>query len=465
MRVRSIPFAAMAALLLAVASVSAFAAPVDSGAVRPGRLLDALMRADFAGASGQLAPELAAKLDAGKLKQTWNGLQGQAGAYVSHAASQNLFLDNAPVVVMPLRFAKAPLDMLVSCDGQGQVSALHFMPPEIVAVVAQKTASRAVQTHVQADGVRVSPLGVPTPAGPLHGALTLPAGHGPFPAVVLVAGSGAQDMDETLGPNKPFRDIANALAREGVASLRYDKRPYDYPKSWSDKSGPVIDAEVTEDAVTAARLLARQKPVDPQRVFVLGHSLGAMMAPRVGQRDPQLAGLVLMASSARRILDVMEQQTREQTLKAGGSAADAAQAVQPIAKEKKLLAAASPGQVAPQGDFEGQPQGYWVSWSRVDPVADAKALSMPMLIVQGGSDFQVSPTRDFARWKQVLAGRPQVAFHLYPGLSHLFMPAGKTGTLVDYGTPGHVDAQVLGDIAAWIKSQVPTKGRRVGSTR
>lgn len=465
MRERSIPFAAVASLTLAVACVSAFAGPVDRCAARPGLLLDALTRADFAGTSGQLAPELAVKLDAGKLERTWSGLQAQAGAYVSRGAPQNLFLDNAPVVVVPLRFAKAPLDMLVSCDGQGRVAALHFMPPEIVAVVAQKTASRAVQAHVQADGVRVSPLDVPTPAGPLHGALTVPAGHGPFPAVLLVAGSGAQDMDESLGPNKPFRDIANVLARNGIASLRYDKRPFDYPKSWGDRSGPTIDAEVTDDAVTAARLLTRQKAIDPQRVFVLGHSLGAMMAPRIGRRDPQLAGLVLMAASARRILDVMEQQAREQTLKAGGSADDAAQAVQPIAQERHMLSAIGQGQAASEGDFEGQSQTYWLSWSRVDPVIDAKVLSMPMLFLQGGSDFQVSPTQDFARWKQVLAGRPQVTFHLYPGLSHLFMPAGKTGTLVDYGAPGHVDAQVLGDVAAWIKSQVPARAGRVAGTR
>lgn len=465
MRVRSSLFAASAGLLLAVTFAPAFAAPMDTCAASSGRVLDALTRADYAGAGGHFAPELAGKLDAGKLKQTWNGLQGQAGAYVSHGASQNLFVDNLPVVVMPLRLAKASLDMLAGCDGQGRISALHFMPPAIVAVVAQKTAFRAVQAHVQADGVRVSPLDVPAPTGPLHGALTLPAGHGPFPAVVLVAGSGAQDLDETIGPNKPFRDIANALAREGIASLRYNKRPYDYPKNWSDRSGPVIDAEVTDDAVTAAHLLAQQKSIDPRRVFVLGHSLGAMMAPRIGQRDPQLAGLVLMAASARRILDVMEQQAREQTLKAGGSPAQAAQAVQPLAKERQLLSAIGPGQAAPQGDFDGQPQAYWLSWSRVDPVADAKALSMPMLLLQGGSDFQVSPTQDFARWKQVLTGRPQVALHLYPGLSHLFMPAGKTGTLIDYATPGHVDAQVLDDIAAWIKAQVPAKGSRVAEAR
>jgi len=83
----------------------------------------------------------------------------------------------------------------------------------------------------------------------------------------------------------------------------------------------------------------------------------------------------------------------------------------------------------------------------------AKKSSMPMLILQGGGDFQVSPTLDFARWQQALAGRPQTDFHLYPGLSHLFMPAGKTETVADYQTPAHVDAKVIADIAAWVKAR------------
>jgi alpha-beta hydrolase superfamily lysophospholipase len=257
-------------------------------------------------------------------------------------------------------------------------------------------------------------------------------------------------MDETIGPNKPFRDIAEGLARAGIASLRYDKRTFDHPEG---ASGMVIDAEVTDDVVAAAHLLAQQKAVDPQRVFVLGHSLGAMMAPRIGQRDPQLAGLVLMAAPARGIFDVLEQQTREQLARKGAAPTVIAQAVQAYAKERQLLAAIGPGQSAPQGDFSGAPQGYWLSWLRVDAVADAKATALPMLILQGGSDFQVSPTLDFARWQQQLAGRPHTTFHLYPGLSHLFMPAGKTGTVADYKTPEHVDAQVIGDIAVWVKAQ------------
>jgi len=177
------------------------------------------------------------------------------------------------------------------------------------------------------------------------------------------------------------------------------------------------------------------------------------MAPRIGRRDPQLAGLVLIAGPARHILDALEQQAREQSIRAGLSSADVQKNVQAITDEKALLAKVGQNGDAPAGSFNNAPQTYWLSWQRVDPVADAQALSMPMLILQGTGDFQVSPTLDFGRWKEVLGQRDNTAFHLYPGLNHLFMPVGKTGTLADYTMPGRVDPQVIADVATWIKVQ------------
>ncbi|MDE2272449.1 MAG: hypothetical protein KGJ94_10785, partial [Xanthomonadaceae bacterium] len=101
---------------------------------------------------------------------------------------------------------------------------------------------------------------------------------------------------------------------------------------------------------------------------------------------------------------------------------------------------------------------YWLSWSRVDPLAEAKQLSLlPILILQGGSDFQVSTRNDFDAWNRALAGHANVTFHLYPGLSHLFTPAGKTLTTADYARPAHVDPRVIRDLAAWIKSRRPAR--------
>ncbi|RAO75945.1 hypothetical protein CA260_14925 [Dyella jiangningensis] len=333
--------------------------------------------------------------------------------------------------------------MRVACNGEGEVSGLRFLPmPSSVSTEALGTGERR--------------LAVSTPLGPLPGILTLPAGEGPFPVVVLVAGSGPHDGDETIGPNKPFRDIAQGLAAAGIASLRYDKRSLTYATRMAATTDVTIDDEVTDDALTATRLAGSQPGIDPHRVFVLGHSLGAYMAPRIGQRNPGLAGLVLLAAPARSLLDVQAQQVREVGKRRGMSDEQVAHGLKAIADEKQWLAEAGVGK-HPTGSFEGVPQSYQLSLRDYDVVAVAKGLHVPLLLLQGGSDFQVSPQQDFARWQSALAGRPQVTFHRYDGLSHLFMPAGSSGTPADYQAPAHVDDQVIRDISNWVKAQPPRR--------
>jgi hypothetical protein len=176
------------------------------------------------------------------------------------------------------------------------------------------------------------------------------------------------------------------------------------------------------------------------------------MAPRIAQRDPALAGVIMLAAPARRLLDVSAQQVREQGLRHGESPAQIEASEKAIAAEQQLLAEADPGH-PPAGSFGGAPQSYWLSLYDYDQVAVAQHLPIPLLIMQGGADFQVSPTADFARWQQALAGQKRASFHLYPDLSHLFMPKGPSGTLQDYQAPGHVDAQVIRDLADWIRAQ------------
>lgn len=271
---------------------------------------------------------------------------------------------------------------------------------------------------------------------------------------MLVQGSGAHDLDETAGPNKPFRDIADGLAKAGIASLRYDKCTFDYALKAAANPDFTIDDEVTDDALTALRLLAKQKSVDPHRVFVLGHSLGAQMAPRIAKRDPQLAGVIMLA--ARPLLDVLAEQIREGGQRAGQTKAQIAKAEQPVVAEQAILAKADP-QHPPKGmsyAIPGAPvpQVYQLSLHDYHQVAVAKSLTVPMLILQGGNDFQVSPINDFDAWKKALAGKSNVTFHLFPGLSHLFM-SGPTKSPADYEKPAHVDPAVIRAIADWIKAQ------------
>lgn len=466
----------MIAVLAPMAAVPALAQPAAQCRANGEAALAALTQGRFGQATRNFSPETARHVSASALQTAWEGMSSRLGAFESLAPLAPRNIGGADLLVADLAFAHGGLAALVGCDAEDRITTFRLvpasaMPPaasapsatapsaeSAMATLAAEAAARQSAPHppvaarAEAGGVRVAPLEVPTPWGPLRGALTLPAGEGPFPAVVLVAGSGANDLDETIGPNKPFRDIAEGLAKAGIASLRYDKRTFDYALRAADDTTFTVDDEVTDDAVAAARLLAKQQSIDPRRVFVLGHSEGAMLAPRIARRDRRVAGIVMLAAPARQLLVVARDQLRELAAQHGATAAQVEAALIANEAELTLLDNAHP-EHPPQGSFGGAPQSWWLSLHRYDQVAVAKSLKLPMLILQGGSDFQVSPTLDFDAWKRALAGRSNVTFHLYPGMSHLFRPAGKTGTVADYLQPGATSPQVIDDIAAWIKAQ------------
>ena len=132
---------------------------------------------------------------------------------------------------------------------------------------------------------------------PLDGLLTLPARRGRSTAVVLVSGSGPQDKDETGGPNKPFRDLAEGLAERGIASLRYDKRTKAYPPA-ANPADFTPTQEYVPDALAAINLLRSRPEVDPKGIYVLGHSQGGTYAPKIAQDHPAIAGVILLAAAS-----------------------------------------------------------------------------------------------------------------------------------------------------------------------
>jgi uncharacterized protein len=288
---------------------------------------------------------------------------------------------------------------------------------------------------------------------PLDGVLVLPDGEGKkFPAVVLVHGSGAHDRDETIFAVKPFKDIATSLVGAGVAVLRYDKRSFIYGKQMmQDPGGLTVGTEVIDDAIAAANLLKADPRIDADKVFILGHSLGAMLAPRIDVEGGDFAGLVLMGGSPRTLWQIIYDQNqvglatlsgeqREQGEKAFAAFAALMDSLPTMPDEvaKKTMAANIPA--------------YYLKEMDLRPASEyLKDIDKPMLIMQGAHDISVSVEKDFGEYKRLLGGRSNVTFRFYPELNHLFMPS-KYGTIEDYNVPGHVDEAVLADIASWILS-------------
>jgi len=409
----------------------------DAPATLANRLLDHLQTGDYAAAEAMFSPEMAAAVPQDKLKAVWESLPAQIGPLRTRGEAKVAPHQDMQVALVRLEFANGAINAQVAVNAQGKVAGFLLQP-----------APPAAATPVPADASyqeREFPVGTGDQA--LAATLAMPKGTGPFPAVVLVHGSGPQDRNETIGPNRPFLDIARGLAAQGIAVLRYEKRSKARPQDFTGKSF-TVDDEVTDDAVAAITTLRAQPGIDGKRVFVLGHSQGGMLAPRIAQRSGQVTGLILFAAPARSLLTILPEQNRYLLAKQG-PATPQAQAF----LDKLDAQIANVRGNAPDDSTDtplGLPARYWRSLEAIDPVAEAKALNLPLLLLQGGRDFQVVDT-DWQRWRTGLDGDRQATFKHYPALNHLGITGEGAGTLSEYQRPGQVDPQLVADTARWIK--------------
>ncbi len=425
----------IALVLGALFSPATFAA--DAPGALANRLLDHLQAGDYAAAEAMFSPEMAAAVPQDKLKAVWESLPAQIGPLRTRGEAKVAPHQDMQVALVRLDFANGAINAQIAVNAQGKVAGflLQPAPPEAATPVP------ADASYLERD------LTVGSGGQALAATLAIPKGAGPFPAVVLVHGSGPQDRNETIGPNRPFLDIARGLAAQGIAVLRYEKRSKARPQDFTGKSF-TVDDEVTDDAVAAIATLRSLPEIDGKRVFVLGHSQGGMLAPRIAQRAGQVAGLILFAAPARSLLTILPEQNRYLLAQQG-----------PPSAEKQAFLDKLDAQIAnvrgnaPDDSTDtplGLPARYWRSLEAIDPVAEAKASALPLLLLQGGRDFQVIDT-DWQRWHAGLAGDRRATFKHYPALNHLGIAGEGVGSLSEYQRPGQVDPQLVADISAWIK--------------
>jgi pimeloyl-ACP methyl ester carboxylesterase len=276
----------------------------------------------------------------------------------------------------------------------------------------------------------------------------------PVPVVVLVQGSGPHDADETVGPNKPFRDLAMGLAAAGIASLRYDKRTHFAPQTF--QTHPDLDHEVTLDAVAALQFVSALPEIDRSRIFLLGHSLGGTMAPVIASdflagNHGSLRGIIFMAAGAVSVDETIERQMTFQAKRHDASPS----AIEQVQKQWQDVFATAKDTNTPADRVLGvgalqAPAGYWRSWLAQDPAAGLAKLGLPALVLHGFNDIQVSE-KDFKRLEEANTAPGSVG-EQFDGLNHLFMPVAGESTGDEYLQPGHVSPDVITTIAIWMKT-------------
>jgi dienelactone hydrolase len=265
-------------------------------------------------------------------------------------------------------------------------------------------------------------------------------------------------MDEKVGKMTPFKDLAEGLAKHGIASVRYDKRSFAHGlKMVKDKSLTItVKEETIEDAVAAAELLRKDPRIDSDNIFIIGHSMGAMLAPRIDAEGGNFKGLILMAGTLRKLEEVLVDQTEEGMATMNGLVR---RIVGKIVKKQfagfEGLYELSDAEAKNKKMSGGTTLYYFKEMGEHPASAYLEKTEKPILVMQGSKDFQVSVEKDYALYQQLLKDRKNVSFRLYEGLNHCFVPAvygSITKAAQEYKVEQHIGEDVIADVANWIKA-------------
>jgi pimeloyl-ACP methyl ester carboxylesterase len=319
----------------------------------------------------------------------------------------------------------------------------------------------------------------------LAGTLTIPQGEGPFPAALLITGSGAQDRDETIYNHKPFLVIADFLTRRGIAVLRVDDRGMG---GTTGNLGESTTDDLAGDVLTGVAFLKGHKEIDPGRIGLIGHSEGGIIAPIAAARSEDVAFIVLLAGTGLTGEDILYMQS-ELIMRANGTSEEEIRknlddsrriyGVLKTGKEKEALEAdlrrmyeedmaklseeERKKEEVSDAAFEGQIKQVLSDWFlyflTYDPRPVLREVRCPVLALNGEKDLQVPPTENLAEIGKALkaGGNGDVTLKEMPGLNHLFQTA-ETGAVSEYGKIEETIApEVLKIVGDWILERVGKK--------
>jgi uncharacterized protein len=403
-------------------------------------------------------PGLRPMVTAAALQAAWQAELAERGQLTAIGAPTSDPADGAMITVqVPLTFERGRQALAVYLTRDGQLAGIQLAP------TGDAEPAAPWQPPGYADPGRFAEHEVTLGSGPLAvpGTLSLPHQPGPLPALVpalvLLGGSGPEDRDGSIGRSKPLKDLAWGLASGGVAVLRFDKVTHAHPDLVSENRAFTVADEYLPDALAAIALLRAHPAVDPARVFVAGHSLGGTIAPRVAAAEPSVAGLVILAGGAQPLQWAAVRQISYLASLAPASAAAAQPGIDALTAQARNVDSPDLSEQTPDAELPfGVPAPYWLDLRGYHPVAVAAGLQQPMLIVQGGRDYQATVTDDLSRWRAGLDRRPGVTIRVYRADNHFFFPGDGPSSPAELAAAHHLDPEVVADVRAWL-TEAPSR--------
>jgi dienelactone hydrolase len=263
--------------------------------------------------------------------------------------------------------------------------------------------------------------------------------------VVFIHGSGSNDRDETIGPNQPFKDMADAFQKEGIASYRFDKRTRSNPETFSNES--TFEDEVTNDIVNIVAHFKLDEKYKNHKIILLGHSLGAHLMPRI-LNLVKVDKAIMMAGNARGLDElVLDQYAYLNSL---NPTKVSSQEVENVTKKINFLRSKAFDLNATNDQLPlGASAKYWQALLNYKPLIEIKKVTIPLLVLNGERDYQVT-MKEFDLWKKTLV-KTKTQFISYPKLNHLFIAGEGMSNPEEYNIKGEVDKKVIGDIVTFCK--------------
>jgi len=409
------------------------------------KFLNLLKQEKFLEAEKMVAEGALKYLSADKTKEFWLQLDSRYGKVVKFGTPEKQKSLKNNIYLIKFYFANDSLNCRIVVDETQKISAMLFVP-------FARNYSFALPNYADTTKFYEIETTFGVPGWELPAKITIPHRPGQYPAVVLVHGSGPNDMDETIGGHKVFRDIAYGLSSNGIVVFRYEKRTREYPsKIAQDYNNLTVWEETMEDAIKAVAYLQEQDYVDPYKIYVLGHSLGGHIAPRIAQSYSGISGIIIMNGNARKLHQIVLDQY-EYIFNLDGKINEyEASELKKVRHQIDLLE---------KGEFTDStsrdslllmlPPKYWEDLTKYNPVEITKNLEIPILILAAENDYQILPL-EYEIWKKNLGNRNNVSFKMFPKLNHLMVYSPKKSKPADYEQEGNVSEEVIKTIIEWIK--------------
>ncbi|MEA4875740.1 MAG: alpha/beta fold hydrolase [Anaerorhabdus sp.] len=402
---------------------------------------DAFVNSEFKNIPQYLSKEAKEEITLQNLTQSWNKVTENLGSYQTMKIDVHRLADRDLGYVY-MTFKSGTVKLSLSFNQEMKIKGMYLNYPSKI-VEAVNTDEYTEQNVL----VGVDEM--------INGILTLPVGVDNPPVAILVQGSGVSNLNEEAYAMKPFEDIAHGLAKEGIATIRYDKRYYGYPE-WDGIREVSLNWEYLYDFASVIHQL-EDMPVNHNQIYVIGHSQGGMLAPRLAYDHPEVKGIISLAGTPRGLEEVMKDQQYNAVV-AQGSNEQMVQGVVDLADKVIAEIQSLTKETATDKVVNSYPLSYWYELNQSRPYIFMNELKCDVLILQGESDFQVFYDKDYQEWMKLTSGMDNVQMKSYPGLSHFFTPA-INNTVEDYKTPANVDEKVIQDMASWILNRKVEKGK------